>query len=317
LNTRALNFPDDLPALLAFVGECNLGSGFCVNPHPGDVRHFISNTLRGADPSRHYWFHFDGDTEPAALGIVYTPRDPAVDVLVRPGLELPDETLSALFDHAEREMVNQIAEAGSTASALGCEVLPCAPERSAFLLARGYVIDEPFFTYSLQTLEKPIPDAMLPPGFSIRPAAGLHEADAIGALHAQAFSSTWSSGEYARVMQSLAFDIDHELLVVAPNGELAAFCICWIDLVSRSGLFEPVGCAPAYRRRGLTRALIVEGMRRMKAEGALTAIVRHAPADKNPAASALYAAVGFEVIGVAVDYRKALAVTGAGEPSPG
>ena len=48
-------------------------------------------------------------------------------------------------------------------------------------------------------------------------------------------------------------------------------CIVWLDSDNKAGLFEPVACLPDYRRRGLSRAMVVEGLRRLKALGAESA----------------------------------------------
>jgi predicted acetyltransferase len=85
---------------------------------------------------------------------------------------------------------------------------------------------------------------------------------------------------------------------------LAAFLIYWIDPVSKSGLFEPVGSHQDFQRQGLTRALMYEGMRRMVAHGMTKAIVKHQPAQQNPAAAALYRSVGFTLKYTITDYRK-------------
>ena len=49
-----------------------------------------------------------------------------------------------------------------------------------------------------------------------------------------------------------------------------------------------------------------EGMRQMKAEGALTAIIAHEPPEENPASAGLYASVGFKQQYAIYDYRKKL-----------
>ena len=80
--------------------------------------------------------------------------------------------------------------------------------------------------------------------------------------------------------------------------------IYWVDPVSKSGLFEPVGCRKDFQRLGLAKALMYEGMRRMIAQGMATAIVLHQPEQDNPASAALYRSVGFSLRYTITDYRK-------------
>jgi ribosomal protein S18 acetylase RimI-like enzyme len=56
-------------------------------------------------------------------------------------------------------------------------------------------------------------------------------------------------------------------------------------------LFEPVGTHPDFQRKGLGKAVMVEGMRRMKAAGMRRAVVGFDP--NNAAAFALYTSMGF------------------------
>ncbi len=66
-------------------------------------------------------------------------------------------------------------------------------------------------------------------------------------------------------------------------------CTVWFDDVTRTGDFEPVGTAPAHQRRGLGKAVMCEGLRRLKRMGATLAFV----GSYTPPAHALYASVGF------------------------
>ena len=106
-------------------------------------------------------------------------------------------------------------------------------------------------------------------------------------------------------MRTPGFQIDHELVVVAPDGRFAAFIIIWLDPISRTGLFEPVGCHRDFQRRGLTSALMYEGMRRMRAAGMETAIVCY-HAD-NVSGVPLYRSVGFQMRYEITEYRKPMA----------
>jgi ribosomal protein S18 acetylase RimI-like enzyme len=180
--------------------------------------------------------------------------------------------------------------------------MDCDHARRDVLLSMGYTAgDQPNMMVTSRPLDA-IPAPALPEGFTIRSAAGEHEETLLGAVHSGAFGSSWPPGEYLKAMQTPGFDIDRELVVVAPDGRFASFLIYWIDPVSRIGLFEPVGCHPDFQRRGLTRALMYEGMRRMAERGMTSAIVLHM--SNNPASTRLYASVGFTPIYALVSYTK-------------
>ena len=93
-----------------------------------------------------------------------------------------------------------------------------------------------------------------------------------------------------RVRNTPSYREDMHLVVVTPDEQIAAECICWIDQVSKVGLFEPVRTVEEFQRRGLGRAMMAEGLRRMTAEGVSWAKVSHYRS--NIAAAALYRSVG-------------------------
>ncbi|MBK8026481.1 MAG: GNAT family N-acetyltransferase [Chloroflexi bacterium] len=282
--------PDDLDALLTFVGRCN-AADFCCTVHPGDVRHFMSNIRRGGDVSDNYRLFEDETGSLAGLLTLYGGKRLGFEWTV-----MPDEQTSPLVDQmvAVGEAETLAAARAAGADSFRVEVLDCDHAGVDLLKARGFTETDGAdnLRVTLRSLES-IPEPVLPEGFTIRAVTGESEADAVGQLHASAFGSRWDAGEYVKVMRSPAFQVDHELVAVALNGDLAAFLVYWVDPISRSGLFEPVGCGQAYQRRGLTRALLYEGMRRMAAEGAVVAQVKHESPEENPASAALYASAGF------------------------
>lgn len=75
------------------------------------------------------------------------------------------------------------------------------------------------------------------------------------------------------------------IVVAAPTGEFVSFGGIWYDAKNRFGYVEPVATDPGYRRRGLARAVVLEGMRRCAEEGATVAYVA--------AIKPLYLAMGF------------------------
>jgi ribosomal protein S18 acetylase RimI-like enzyme len=74
--------------------------------------------------------------------------------------------------------------------------------------------------------------------------------------------------------------------------------------VNAVGLFEPVGTHPDFQGQGLGKAVMAEGLHRMKAAGMRRAILGFDPT--NAAALALYTSMGFRASCYFVMYRKLL-----------
>ena len=68
-------------------------------------------------------------------------------------------------------------------------------------------------------------------------------------------------------------DMELKIAVVAPNGDFASYCGMWQDEGSPTALVEPVATDPVYRKMGLGRAAVLEGLKRCAALGAKRAVV--------------------------------------------
>jgi mycothiol synthase len=86
---------------------------------------------------------------------------------------------------------------------------------------------------------------------------------------------------------TLLYRRDLDLVAIAPDGAIASFCTIWFDDVTRSAYFEPVATIPAHQRRGLGKAVMNEGLRRLQRMGATMALV----GGYSPEANGLYRSV--------------------------
>jgi mycothiol synthase len=96
-------------------------------------------------------------------------------------------------------------------------------------------------------------------------------------------------------MRSPVYDGARDLFVRSPDGRGASACTIWFDAVNGVGLFEPVATHPDFQGKGLGKAVMTEGLRRMKAAGMQRAVLGFVP--NNVAARALYTSMGFGASG--------------------
>ena len=68
-------------------------------------------------------------------------------------------------------------------------------------------------------------------------------------------------------------DLDLKIAVVAPNGDFVSYCGMWYDSEAGFAVIEPVATDPAYRKMGLGKAAVLEGIKRVAALGAKKVLV--------------------------------------------
>ena len=262
--------------------------------HCGDLtwRFFLHSIGHELEQTVRLWL--DGRGQVEAFGIV-TPRSRAgnllFDVQVHPHSRRP-----ALLEQV-LGWIESVAAGTVPAPRLLCTdtgVYDVDGEQVAALRAHGFRPTGDEGLLLVRSLEAPIAVPPLPAGFRLRPVAGPREGFARAQAHRDAFHPSRVTDEaYLRLMATPGYAAAWDLVAEAPDGSVAAFCIVWPDTANRTGEFEPVGTRPAYRRLGLARALLLEGLRRLAEAGAAGAIV--GPIDTSDgAALELYRSAGFE-----------------------
>ena len=185
-------------------------------------------------------------------------------------------------------------------------------KRIAFLKHFGFALeDESSLLYS-RHLYPSLPEPVIPAGFTIRPLGGMAELDAYVALHRAAFGTENMTLAYRQsIMKAPDYLPELDLVAVAPNGDLAAFCVCQIfpDDSPRAGgqkegWTDPLGSHPNYRGLALARALILSGMRLLRDRGIDTALLGTSSA--NIAMQQLAGGIGFSMVSNTLFFSKSL-----------
>jgi ubiquinone/menaquinone biosynthesis C-methylase UbiE/predicted N-acetyltransferase YhbS len=146
--------------------------------------------------------------------------------------------------------------------------------------SRGYEKDE---RHARPMSQLPIaqpfrPLISLPDGFRLK---SLADDNDLGKIHRVLWRGFNHAGEPPangiegrRKMQSGPhFRKDLTLVVEAPNGEFVSYCGLWYEAKNQIAYVEPMATDPTFRRMGLGRAALLEGVRRCAELGARAAFV--------------------------------------------
>jgi hypothetical protein len=147
---------------------------------------------------------------------------------------------------------------------------------------RGYVKDEsrrrPMSQY---VIPQPFPRLTVTPGFRLLSLAEENDLRKIHWVLWRGFNhpgdppddDTEGLAGRAKMQSGPRFRKDLTIVVASPDGAFVSFCGTWFDATNRIALVEPVATDRAYRRLGLGRAAVLEGVRRCGALGATVAYV--------------------------------------------
>ena len=168
-------------------------------------------------------------------------------------------------------------------------------QRIEILRRRGFIHNAASDEHQWRrSLDLPIPASYIRAGYQIRPLGDSAELPSRSWASWRAFHSNEPDENYQddwrwyqNIQAAPLYSPELDLVAIAPSGDVAAFTTIWYDETTRSGYFEPVGTTPEHQRNGLARALLCEGMRRLKHLGATLCMT----AGGTPPANALYQAV--------------------------
>lgn len=255
----------------AFRGEADVRRILpLIDAMPDTCRHVVDFPWRLSAPvinegrDAAYWEDSEGRVVGFAAWQYYWA---ALDVFLADGPER--ETVEEeMFAWAEGRFRERDAERGYP--------LPYAVEyrdddeaRRRLAETHGFTLDDEGYVrleHSLDTLEA-VPT--LPEGFVLRELRGEEEAEAYAEAHRAAFESTSMTAEWRRrTLRMPGYRPDLDLVIAAPDGTLAGFCVGWYAPTRGIAQIEPMGIHPRFQGRGLGRILLLEMLHRFKAVGA-------------------------------------------------
>jgi GNAT superfamily N-acetyltransferase len=295
LRLRPYHQPQDLEAMKGLLRAGKLLSPFSGYAHPGEVDWWAFYSPSGNSPEETIllWETEGGDLAAWAWASL---EEREVYLYLHPshrGSAAAAEMLADAETHFGRKGLSLSFFASQDDAALaGC------------LEARGYESKETGVDF-YQDLAGPVGAPFLPAGYVLLPRMQEASADQRADVHAHSFSPSRMTGDYyRRFMRAPDYDPDLDVTIVGPDGRFAAFAMVWCDATTKIGVFEPVGTRDEWQRRGLGRAALQEGMRRMRARDMTVATV--STAAHVPGNIAFYQACGFTIVNKTLRFTKVL-----------
>ena len=182
----------------------------------------------------------------------------------------------AMLEYAENHLCGKT---GSGERYLRAYVNDFDLEFEALVKSRGYEIAEQYARPVSQfTIPRPFPPIDLPEGFRIKSLADDNNLRKIHRVLWRGFNHAGEPPEEGiedrRKMQSGPnFRKDLTIVIEGPMGDFVSFCGMWYESVNKIAYVEPVATDPDFRRMGLGKAAVCEGIRRCGIPGATVAYV--------------------------------------------
>ena len=302
LTSRLYETEDDLQQMQGMLMEARSQTDDWRYAHIGDLIFAFFMVACHLDPKQYIRLWHDQDK---LVGYAILGEDPAFDWQVLPEYEWRGIETEAMAWVEARLSELRKADAKLWGGDLVSGARQDNANRIAFLEQHGFRPGGEFSEVNmLCSLDGPIPEAAIPAGCQVRELAEVGEISNRAAAHREVWQP-WTVGnvsddDYNYFMRLPGYARHLDVVAVASDCVIAAYVNGWIDPLNRIGDFGPVGARPAYRRQGLTRAVLLECLRRMQRRGMNRVSV--STGVSNTPATRLYESAGFKIVNKYLEY---------------
>jgi len=146
--------------------------------------------------------------------------------------------------------------------------------RREVLASRGFTQRSGWNHHYRRDLDSPLPAPVPPTGYTLRSISDESEHASRSWCSWRAFHNDEPNSNYdgdyswyANLQSAPLYRRDLDIVAAAPDGSIAAFCTIYYDDYTRSAVTVLVGVAAEHWRRGLGKAVMTEGLKRLQQLG--------------------------------------------------
>ncbi|NJL45685.1 MAG: GNAT family N-acetyltransferase [Leptolyngbyaceae cyanobacterium SM2_3_12] len=313
--SRPAEGAQDLPALVELYDRCEVVDQLDSAPSLEDLQRRLDHPPPGGTQYRQLWETPDGQLIGVASVWVDDPREILeVWLGIRVHPDYRHQGLEAEILNWCEQFSQSQAESAQVPAQLWAGVRDDRPYYRAMYETQGYQAVR-WFNEMERCLGEPMATPQFPAGFTSR-LTHAAEAEAWVEMFNQSFVDHWNftpltlaDRQYSLNYPTYQPELDW--VAVAADGTLAGFCKVHIPKEEnarkhrREGWISLLGTRRGYRRLGLARALLHQGLQQLQAAGLETALLGVDSENPNQA-KALYESAGFRVKETYISYEKKL-----------
>lgn len=290
---------DDFTRIMEFLRETYEGKAFLHNHFPTRFENDKDNYPEGI----HIWeeMNIGGmETKNRIVGLTIPTRKFIYLVQIHPGYEnILNEIVTWIINHSKAVKTDQNKKQELQIIALEGHV-----SLETVLLTNKFTKGPIEGFLRIRPLDAEIEDLDPPYGFAVRSINGESEYS----KYAKAIRETFGHGEWfdeklvSELNSNSYYNQDLDLIMEAPNGDIASFCTFRMDPISKITELEPMGTVPEYRGLGLGKVLLNKGFKRLNKYSPTLLFIGGA-AD-NPGANKLYDSTSFAIKGTYYRWKR-------------
>lgn len=306
-SARSIAGRSDIQAIADLINTCHQADQIDRYTSVADLEADLKHPR--LDPSRDLRLWEDGDRQVVAFAELWTeaemcnPLEGGLWFQIHPRVRQTDLP-AQLLAWAEARM-RQIGGDRGVNVCLRGSGRESQTNRIQFFETNGFKADRWFHTMGQSLVDVSPAQPQIPDGFIIRPVRGTEEAAAWVEMFNQSFIDHWNHHDltledyYHEVEHDPEYKPELDLVAIAPDGTLAGFCVAAIYTADnkqrncREGWINLLGTRRGFRRMGLGRALLQQGLQCLQKQGITYAKIGVDSQNPNQAFT-LYESAGFQ-----------------------
>lgn len=173
------------------------------------------------------------------------------------------------------------------------------------LIENGYHKTEEYWVLRSFDHKETIEEPKLPEGYYVKSLCDISDISKVVEMYEQCLGMEFNEISLRKARESSAYRDELDIVVIGPDHTPVSLCSGRYDEKNRMVSFEAVACFNEYRKRGISKAMMLHALKAARDLGAEVSTVFTLCPEKFPAPNKLYSAVGFKLVGNRFTWEKA------------